>query len=159
MALALQTQSLAERKIKVRTSFDSPIIITRAKNQIDIIKPPFIFTSESDNQSSSPDKSQLNGKSFQNPPEAEILCFCHLSRLSAEAREKKNFISWCQEAGIVEVLPYHQCDHLSRDQPDYLTCLVHLQVQNVSARYSVFITGETDVTSIVAFYTQTHSCL
>lgn len=31
MDLALQTQSLAERKIKVRTSFDSPIIITGAK--------------------------------------------------------------------------------------------------------------------------------
>lgn len=56
MDLALQTQSLAERKIKVRTSFDSPIIITRAKKQIDISKPPFIFTSESDNQTSSPHK-------------------------------------------------------------------------------------------------------
>eukprot|EP00066_Takifugu_rubripes_P016555 XP_011605821.1 PREDICTED: protein FAM208B isoform X2 [Takifugu rubripes] len=66
------------------------------------------------------------------------------SRLSAEAREKKNFISRCQEAGIVEVLPYHQCDHLSEDQPDYLTCLVHLQVQNVSARYPIFITDTTN---------------
>lgn len=64
------------------------------------------------------------------------------SRLSAEAKEKKHFLNWCQEAGIVEVLPYHECDLTSRDQPDYLTCLVHLQVQNISARYPVFITGE-----------------
>lgn len=32
MDLALQTQSLDQRKIKVRISFDSLIIITRAKN-------------------------------------------------------------------------------------------------------------------------------
>lgn len=66
-----------------------------------------------------------------------------MSRLSAEAKEKKCFINWCQEVGILEVLPYHECDLLSRDQPDYLTCLVRLQVQNISARYTVFITGET----------------
>lgn len=57
MDLALQTLSLDERKIKVSTSFDSPIMITRAKKQMDITKPPFSFTSESDNQTSSPDKS------------------------------------------------------------------------------------------------------
>ncbi|CAG08688.1 unnamed protein product [Tetraodon nigroviridis] len=71
-----------------------------------------------------------------------------LRTLSGEAREKKNFISWCQEAGILEVLPYHECDRLSRDQPDYLACLVRLQVQNVSARYPIFITGETNTTLI-----------
>lgn len=65
------------------------------------------------------------------------------ARLSAEAKEKKHFLNWCQEAGIVEVLPYHECDLTSRDQPDYLTCLVHLQVQNISARYPVFITDTT----------------
>uniref|UniRef100_A0A3Q4BBI1 Uncharacterized protein n=1 Tax=Mola mola TaxID=94237 RepID=A0A3Q4BBI1_MOLML len=62
------------------------------------------------------------------------------ARLSAEAKEKNLFINWCQEIGLLEVLPYHECDLLSRDQPDYLTCLVHLQVQNISARYPVFIT-------------------
>lgn len=66
-----------------------------------------------------------------------------ISRLSAEAKEKKQFLNVCQEAGILEVLPYHECDLMSRDQPDYLTCLVRLQVQNISARYPVFITGET----------------
>nr|XP_020478907.1 uncharacterized protein LOC109973556 isoform X2 [Monopterus albus] len=66
------------------------------------------------------------------------------ARLSAEAKEKKQFINWCQDTGILEVLPYHECDLMSKDQPDYLTCLVRLQVQNISARYSVFITDTTD---------------
>lgn len=95
-----------------------------------------------------------NVQSFHSPSETEVFCpFCfrRLCRLSGEAREKKNFISWCQEAGILEVLPYHECDRLSRDQPDYLTCLVRLQVQNVSARYPIFITGETNTTLIDTF--------
>ncbi|XP_023283530.1 protein FAM208B [Seriola lalandi dorsalis] len=62
------------------------------------------------------------------------------ARLSAEAKEKKHFLNSCQETGILEVLPYHECDLMSRDQPDYLTCLVHLQVQNISSRYPIFIT-------------------
>ncbi|TNN82125.1 Protein FAM208B [Liparis tanakae] len=62
------------------------------------------------------------------------------ARLSVEAKEKKHFLNFCQEAGLLEVLPYHECDLVSRDLPDYLTCLVRLQVQNISSRYPVFIT-------------------
>ncbi|XP_039990013.1 uncharacterized protein tasor2 isoform X2 [Xiphias gladius] len=62
------------------------------------------------------------------------------ARLSAEAKEKKHFLNSCQDTGILEVMPYHECDLMSRDHPDYLTCLVRLQVQNISARYPVFIT-------------------
>uniref|UniRef100_A0A3Q1GJ30 Uncharacterized LOC110960338 n=1 Tax=Acanthochromis polyacanthus TaxID=80966 RepID=A0A3Q1GJ30_9TELE len=65
------------------------------------------------------------------------------ARLNAEAKEKKDFLHWGQDAGILEVLPYHECDLMSRDQPDYLACLIRLQVQNISSRYPVFITGET----------------
>ncbi|XP_044211398.1 uncharacterized protein tasor2 isoform X2 [Thunnus albacares] len=65
------------------------------------------------------------------------------ARLSAEAKEKKHFLNWCQEAGLLEVLPYHECDLMSKDRPDYLSCLVRLQVQNVSARYLVFVTDTT----------------
>ncbi|XP_068458450.1 protein TASOR 2 isoform X2 [Clinocottus analis] len=65
------------------------------------------------------------------------------ARLSAEAKEKKHFLNFCQETGLLEVLPYHECDLMSRDLPDYLTCLVRLQVQNISARYPVFITDTT----------------
>uniref|UniRef100_A0A669DFT3 Uncharacterized protein n=1 Tax=Oreochromis niloticus TaxID=8128 RepID=A0A669DFT3_ORENI len=63
------------------------------------------------------------------------------ARLSAEAKEKKHFLYWGQEAGILEVLPYHDCDQMSKDQPDYLTCLVRLQVQKISSRFLVFITA------------------
>ncbi|KAF5905546.1 protein FAM, partial [Clarias magur] len=62
------------------------------------------------------------------------------SRCSTEALRRKQFLDCCQEAGIVEVLPYHECDVISRDRPDYLRCLVRLQIQNVSARFPVFIT-------------------
>ncbi|XP_029008453.1 uncharacterized protein tasor2 isoform X2 [Betta splendens] len=64
------------------------------------------------------------------------------ARLSAEAKQKTHFLNWCQDTGILEVLPYHDCDLLSQDQPDYLACLVHLQVHNISARYPVFITDK-----------------
>lgn len=63
-------------------------------------------------------------------------------RLSEEANEKKLFLCWGQDAGILEVLPYHECDSVSKDQPDYLTCLLRLQVQHISSRYPVFISGE-----------------
>ncbi|XP_035011715.2 uncharacterized protein tasor2 isoform X2 [Hippoglossus stenolepis] len=65
------------------------------------------------------------------------------ARLNSEAKEKKCFLNSCQDSGILEFLPYHKCDHTSRDQPDYLTCLVRLQVQNISARYPLFITDAT----------------
>ncbi|XP_041853778.1 protein TASOR 2 isoform X2 [Melanotaenia boesemani] len=66
------------------------------------------------------------------------------ARLSAKANEKKHFLHWGQDAGILEVLPYHECDLMSKDQPDYLTCLLRLQVQNISSRHTVFITDTTD---------------
>ncbi|XP_066499421.1 protein TASOR 2 isoform X2 [Hoplias malabaricus] len=62
------------------------------------------------------------------------------ARCSPEAQTRKNFMDCCQEAGMVEVLPYHECDVISRDRPDYLHCLVCLQIQNASARFPVFIT-------------------
>ncbi|MCI4380631.1 hypothetical protein PGIGA_G00242210 [Pangasianodon gigas] len=66
------------------------------------------------------------------------------ARCSPEAQRRKQFIDCCQEAGIVEVLPYHECDVISRERPDYLRCLVRLQIQNVSARFPVFITDTPD---------------
>ncbi|XP_065104408.1 uncharacterized protein tasor2 isoform X2 [Paramisgurnus dabryanus] len=68
------------------------------------------------------------------------------ARSSREASKKQSFIDWCQEAGIVEILPYHDCDVISRGRPDYLYCLTHLQMQNSSVRFPVFITDTpTDV--------------
>ncbi|XP_034032038.1 uncharacterized protein tasor2 isoform X2 [Thalassophryne amazonica] len=68
------------------------------------------------------------------------------ARMSTEAKKKKQFTQWCQEAGILEVLPYHECDIVSRERADYLTCLVRLQIQNISSRFTVFLTDKTDDT-------------
>ncbi|XP_058640088.1 protein TASOR 2 isoform X2 [Onychostoma macrolepis] len=62
------------------------------------------------------------------------------ARSSPEASKKQQFLDCCQKAGIVEVLPYHDCDVMSRDRPDYLFCLTRLQIQNASVRFPVFIT-------------------
>lgn len=77
--------------------------------------------------------------------EGQFLQFCSalpIVRFSAEAEERMHFISCCQNDGILEVLPYHECDPLSRDEPDYLSSMIRLQVQNISSRYSVFVTGK-----------------
>uniref|UniRef100_A0A3Q2YXX7 Uncharacterized LOC109522957 n=1 Tax=Hippocampus comes TaxID=109280 RepID=A0A3Q2YXX7_HIPCM len=62
------------------------------------------------------------------------------ARFTAEAEEKKDLLSRSQETGLCAVLPYHECDAKSRDHPDYLACLVHSQVQNIAARFPVFVT-------------------
>ncbi|XP_061899015.1 uncharacterized protein tasor2 isoform X2 [Entelurus aequoreus] len=62
------------------------------------------------------------------------------ARFSMDAEEKKHFLGWAEDAGLATVLPYHDCDIKSRAHPDYLACLVHLQAQNISSRFPVFIT-------------------
>uniref|UniRef100_A0A3B3H2C3 Uncharacterized protein n=1 Tax=Oryzias latipes TaxID=8090 RepID=A0A3B3H2C3_ORYLA len=64
------------------------------------------------------------------------------ARLSNEANDMKKHLFWGLDAGILEVLPYHECDLMSKDTPDYLKCLLNLQVQNIAYRFSVFITEE-----------------
>uniref|UniRef100_A0A3P9HHQ9 Uncharacterized protein n=1 Tax=Oryzias latipes TaxID=8090 RepID=A0A3P9HHQ9_ORYLA len=64
------------------------------------------------------------------------------ARLSNEAKDMKKHLFWGLDAGILEVLPYHECDLMSKDKPDYLKCLLNLQVQNIAYRFSVFITEE-----------------
>ncbi|KAL2093530.1 hypothetical protein ACEWY4_010842 [Coilia grayii] len=66
------------------------------------------------------------------------------ARSHEDVHDRKHFLDCCQEAGIVEVLPYHECDVISRDQPNYLHCLIRLQVQNATARFPVFVTDTPD---------------
>ncbi|XP_076139397.1 uncharacterized protein LOC143122492 [Alosa pseudoharengus] len=66
------------------------------------------------------------------------------ARTNEDARGKKHFLDSCQEAGLVEVLPYHDCDVMSQERPNYLHCLVRLQVQNATRRFPVFITDAAD---------------
>nr|XP_015207798.1 PREDICTED: protein FAM208B isoform X1 [Lepisosteus oculatus] len=67
-------------------------------------------------------------------------------RTSIEDHTKQHFIDCCQEADIVEVLPYHECDLISQERPDYFSCLLRLQVQHVTARFAVFITDKPEDT-------------
>ncbi|KAJ8245295.1 hypothetical protein GJAV_G00269210 [Gymnothorax javanicus] len=62
------------------------------------------------------------------------------ARRSSESRRLKQYVDRCQEVGLVEVMPYHECDVITRDQPEYLRCLVRLQVQHTASRFPVFIT-------------------
>ncbi|CAL8360000.1 unnamed protein product [Lota lota] len=73
------------------------------------------------------------------------------SRFNAEEMEKKNLMKSCQETGIVEVLPYHECDQTCRPHPRYLKCLLQLQVQNITARFPVFVTDITNPTEDKSF--------
>ncbi|XP_041110641.1 uncharacterized protein LOC121318246 isoform X2 [Polyodon spathula] len=65
-------------------------------------------------------------------------------RTVSTGHAKKFFMDCCQEAGIVEVLPYHECDLISQRKPEYLNCMLRLQVQHITARFAIFITGEAD---------------
>ncbi|MBN3275991.1 F208B protein, partial [Polyodon spathula] len=65
-------------------------------------------------------------------------------RTVSPGHAKKFFMNCCQEAGIMEVLPYHECDLISQGKPEYLNCMLRLQVQHITARFAVFITDEAD---------------
>ncbi|XP_055078221.1 protein TASOR 2-like [Periophthalmus magnuspinnatus] len=67
------------------------------------------------------------------------------ARLYPKAKEKTDLLNKCKEDGLLDILPYHECDLVSRQEPNYLQCLCHQQVQNISFRYPVFVTdSETD---------------
>ncbi|XP_055011431.1 uncharacterized protein LOC129409429 isoform X2 [Boleophthalmus pectinirostris] len=67
------------------------------------------------------------------------------ARLCPKAKDKTDLLNKCKEDGLLDILPYHECDLVSRQEPNYLQCLCHQQVQNISSRYPVFVTdSETD---------------
>ncbi|XP_051786870.1 protein TASOR 2 [Erpetoichthys calabaricus] len=65
-------------------------------------------------------------------------------RKNSTDHAKKYFMDFCQEAGIVDVLPYHDCDLVSQDRPMYLECMQRLQVQYIASRLAVFLTDTPD---------------
>ncbi|XP_064174582.1 uncharacterized protein tasor2 isoform X3 [Anguilla rostrata] len=67
------------------------------------------------------------------------------ARWSSGARRLKQVVDRCQEAGLAEVMPYHECDVISRARPDYLSCLLRLQAQRATVRFPVFITDTPEV--------------
>ncbi|XP_048465953.1 protein TASOR 2-like [Rhincodon typus] len=77
-----------------------------------------------------------------------MIHFKELKKLKETAREdntakrKVSLLTRKIAANLVEVLPFHTCDSRSREKPDYLSCLMKLQVQKISSRFAVFLTGK-----------------
>ncbi|XP_072097857.1 uncharacterized protein [Mobula birostris] len=65
-----------------------------------------------------------------------------MTREESAARRKISLLNQKVEANIVEVLPFHGCDSKSQAKPDYLSCLMKLQVQKISSRFAVFLSGK-----------------
>lgn len=63
-----------------------------------------------------------------------------LCRVDANAHRKNLILKSCQD--LIEVLHYHACDSSSSPGSEYMKCLLNLQVQHVSARFAVYLTGE-----------------
>ncbi|XP_015285158.1 PREDICTED: protein FAM208B [Gekko japonicus] len=62
------------------------------------------------------------------------------ARVDPAACSKDSILRSCQGADFTEVLHYHRCDSRSAPRPEYLNCLLNLQVQNIGARLAVFLT-------------------
>lgn len=62
-----------------------------------------------------------------------------LGRLNTNAMGLLNLLTAYQKKHLVEFLPYHECDALSRQAPD-LECLIKLQAQHTQQRHLIFLT-------------------
>ncbi|XP_044887641.1 protein TASOR 2 isoform X1 [Mauremys mutica] len=66
-------------------------------------------------------------------------------RVDSTAHKKNWILKSCQEANTIEVLHYHQCDSKSCTKSEHLKCLLNLQVQQISARFAVYLTDKPSV--------------
>uniref|UniRef100_A0A452H7K5 Uncharacterized protein n=1 Tax=Gopherus agassizii TaxID=38772 RepID=A0A452H7K5_9SAUR len=66
-------------------------------------------------------------------------------RVDSTAHKKNWILKSCQEANTMEVLHYHQCDSKSCPKSEHLKCLLNLQVQQISARFAVYLTDKPGV--------------
>lgn len=62
-----------------------------------------------------------------------------MGRLNVNAMGLLNLLNTYQKKHLVEFLPYHECDALSRQAPD-LECLIKLQAQHTQQRHLIFLT-------------------
>uniref|UniRef100_A0A3B4A2M6 Transcription activation suppressor b n=1 Tax=Periophthalmus magnuspinnatus TaxID=409849 RepID=A0A3B4A2M6_9GOBI len=62
-----------------------------------------------------------------------------MGRLNANAMGLLNLLNAYQKKHLVEFLPYHECDTVSRQAPD-LDCLIKLQAQHTQQRHLIFLT-------------------
>ncbi|KAM6301731.1 protein TASOR 2-like [Podargus strigoides] len=66
-------------------------------------------------------------------------------RVDANSHKKHSILKSCQGADLIEVLHYHACDSRSSPKSEYVTCLLNLQVQHISARFAVYLTEKPSV--------------
>ncbi|KAM9171633.1 protein TASOR 2 isoform 2-T2 [Pangshura tecta] len=67
------------------------------------------------------------------------------TRVDSTAHKKNWILKSCQEANTIEILHYHQCDSKSCTKSEHLKCLLNLQVQQISARFAVYLTEKPSV--------------
>lgn len=63
-------------------------------------------------------------------------------RVDSIAHKKNLILKSYQSVNIIELLHYHNCDSPSPTKAENLKCLLNLQVQHISARFAVFLTGK-----------------
>ncbi|GCC38428.1 hypothetical protein chiPu_0016942 [Chiloscyllium punctatum] len=73
-----------------------------------------------------------------------------MAREDHTAKRKVSLLTRKITENLVEVLPFHACDSRSKEKPDYLSCLVKLQVQKISSRFAVFLTGKPENQDVFA---------
>ncbi|XP_041058727.1 protein TASOR 2-like isoform X2 [Carcharodon carcharias] len=84
-----------------------------------------------------------------------MIHFKELKKLKKTAREdniakrKISLLTRKIAANVVEVLPFHECDS-GQEKPDHLSCLMKLQVQKISSRFLVFLTGRPENQEVFA---------
>ncbi|XP_066135639.1 protein TASOR 2 isoform X2 [Saccopteryx bilineata] len=61
-------------------------------------------------------------------------------RVDSIAHKKNLMLKSYQNANIIELLHYHQCDSRSSTKAEYFKCLLNLQIQHIYARFAVFLT-------------------
>lgn len=65
--------------------------------------------------------------------------------MDANAHKKHLMVKSYQGADLIEVLPFHACDATSSPKPEHVKCLLNLQVQRISARFAVYLTGKDEL--------------
>lgn len=63
-------------------------------------------------------------------------------RVDSIAQKKNLILKSYQSVNIIDLLHYHNCDSPSSTKAEILKCLLNLQIQHISARFAVFLTGK-----------------
>ncbi|KAM4828763.1 protein TASOR 2 isoform 2-T2 [Thomomys bottae] len=74
------------------------------------------------------------------------------ARVDPIAYRKNLILKSYQNANIIELLHYHQCDSQSSTEAENLKCLINLQLQHISARFAVFLIDKPTFTASIEVF-------